>query len=431
MSADLFFDYLNKIYFKNKIVNSDFVITGDMVYTVMINYCNPEENVEPFFNIWIDRFKTRPGIDVYRGEAWSHFCRFNNGDLDDNKAIKLYIPLKSHNLDSNVTRIFEFIRTCDMVHRSKVAKVIRNDNVVVRVENVEDALKIIDFVNSDVNIKKELNPVFPLTPSYHNVGISRDGIHSYNFELASVLADMLNKNIHLNLENYKNYLRQMVICTDEHDLKMIYQIGQMAFSSNSLSDITNVNVRFKRSNKALFDVMNATYDKYGEEQVICALVEYICYSRSGYFTRGHKYNLRTQLEQNFAPSDVLNIIESSTGKSNNIENCVRKFVNNFFADKISNEKEKNNKIVDDYLEYLKNIYLMFGYDKLVEIINLNYLGKVKYKDNVYSIYKKIIKSIYPNFDDKKIDIFIKSGYHVSIVANIVCSNIDKDKNIKV
>ena len=63
-----FLNYLTSIYNYNKTNNPDFVMEPNMVYTLLITYgiVGAKESIEPLFNIWIDRFKERPGIKVFR-----------------------------------------------------------------------------------------------------------------------------------------------------------------------------------------------------------------------------------------------------------------------------------------------------------------------------------------------------------------------------
>ena len=71
---DVFLKYLNQLYSYNKMKDNNFVISADMVYTILINYgVNNNENIRPLFNIWVDRFNKRPGINVIYLKN-SYFC---------------------------------------------------------------------------------------------------------------------------------------------------------------------------------------------------------------------------------------------------------------------------------------------------------------------------------------------------------------------
>ena len=73
--------------------DNNFVISADMVYTILINYgVNNNENIRPLFNIWVDRFNKRPGINVIYLKN-SYFCYFASGIFNPMNSIKFIILL--------------------------------------------------------------------------------------------------------------------------------------------------------------------------------------------------------------------------------------------------------------------------------------------------------------------------------------------------
>lgn len=426
--ADSFFDYLNKLYEFNKNNNPNFLITPNMVYTILINYGVLErENVENLFNIWIERFKQRPGINVFRTDDFRYFCQFVNGNFNPRSAIKIYVPLKKHNLDENVTRIFDFIRSNNIMHYSKVAKEVRNDNVVIRVSNQKDATTIIDFINSNDDIKRSLNPVSPLTFSYKGIGVSRDGNLSYNMQLCEIISSCLNKKMKLNVNSFSNYLKQKGSNEVEPDRKMIYEIGSRVFKNLSFDDICNIEKKHIRNDSILFEVMNVTKEKYDIAQVKRALYEYICNSNPGYFSRGNDRNrdYRFELCSNLSSNDVLNVIKKKVGEISNINETIEKFVNSVYADEISRLKESENVSIDHYLRYLK-VQCVNGNNDLVSLIKNQ---RINGDYSLILIQNKIIKQIYPNYSDSVIDSLFANGVGYNIIANLVMSqSLDKEDN---
>ncbi len=429
--ASNFFEYLNKLYKFNKLNNHDFEITSDMVYTVLINYGVIEkDSVENLFNIWIERFKTRPGIHALRTDNFRYFCQFINPGFNGKDAIKIYVPLKKHNLDENVTRIFEFIRSNNIMHYSKVAKVIRNDNVVIRVSNQKDADRIIDFISSDENIRKALNPVSPLTFNYRGVGIARDGDLSYNMELCVVIASCLNRGMMLDVNNFTNYLKQKAANESNADRKMIYEIGSKLFKDLSFASICNMENDPNKDDEFLFEAMRVTKEKYNITQVKRALYEYICNSNPNFFTRGNDRNrdYRSELCSNLTPTDVLNIVKKKVGEVNNISVAIEKFVNSIYADEISRLKETENISVDHYLNYLKMEYDKGNHDLASIIKNQRIQGN----HSMTLIQNKIIKQLYPSYSERDIDaLFIDyTGYY--IIANLAMqrrlNDLDKEED---
>lgn len=416
--ANGFLDYLNKLYEFNKKNNPDFLISPNMVYTILINYgVIDKDDVENLFNIWIERFKTRPGIHVLRTENFRYFCQFVNVGFDPKNAIKIYVPLKRHNLDENVTKIFEFIRSNNIMHYSKVAKEIRNDNVVIRVSNKKDADAIIDFINSNNDIRKGLNPVSPLTFNYKGVGIARDGDLSYNSELCKVLAYCLNKGMKLDVNNFLNYLKQKAANEAEPDRRMIYEIGSRLFRNLSFDDICQMEINPNKNDNFLFEAMRVTKEKYGIHQVKRALYEYVCNSNPDYFTRGNDRNrdYRAELCSNLSPTDVLNIIKKKIGEVNNINEAIEKFVNSIYADEISRLKETENVSIDHYLNFLKTQYAKGNRD-LVSLIKNQ---RITCDYSMTLVQNKIIKQLYPNYSDREVDALFVNGSGYNIIANLV------------
>ena len=134
-------------------------------------------------------------------------------------SIKLYIPLKKHNLDQNVSRIFEYMRANNIAHISKISMEIRNDDLVIRT-NKENVSKIINFITNDNEIKKDLGPLNPLVPNFYGIGVTKDGSKSYNYFLSGILAECLNRGMILDANNYSNYLRQISLKMEDNE-KMI------------------------------------------------------------------------------------------------------------------------------------------------------------------------------------------------------------------
>lgn len=421
---DSFLNYVSKIYDYNKSKDKTFMITSDAVYSLLVHYNTKEESILPYFNRWIERFKTRPGIEVFKNNPKEYFCRFCNGKVDNLNAIKLYISLNTHNLDSNVTRLFDFVRSNNITHASKVASRLRNDLIVIRVNKKEDAKAIIDFVNQDEEIKKELINPSPVNALYKGVGIARDGNYSYNEEICKVIAQLLNKNIKLNASIFSNYLNQMSNNVKDPELKVIYKIGSSCFKENTLDSICKIEKQNIKSEKPLYDCIDATYKKYGEEQVEIALYKYITENEDKYFTRGNN-NLRANLRASLTSNDVLEIITNTIGKNDNLSDLIKMFVNYRYADEISNKKEYQIKDENTYYDSLKTIYLSEGYSSLVKKVNKDY-------ETNRDIIDRIIWMAYPETDAKMIIEYRKNKLIGYVIANLVKGYIDiqEDTNYK-
>lgn len=75
----------------------------------------------------------------------------------------------------------------DISHRSKLAKFMRSDDFVVRVANLEDAKKLVDFVNNNKFFVNKLRDPSPFCINAGKVGIAMDHSLSYNDVLSKYI----------------------------------------------------------------------------------------------------------------------------------------------------------------------------------------------------------------------------------------------------
>ena len=179
-----------------------------------------------------------------------------------------------------------------------------------------------------------------------------------------------------------------------------------------------------KSEKPLYDCIDATYKKYGEEQVEIALYKYITENEDKYFTRGNN-NLRANLRASLTSNDVLEIITNTIGKNDNLSDLIKMFVNYRYADEISNKKEYQIKDENTYYDSLKTIYLSEGYSSLVKKVNKDY-------ETNRDIIDRIIWMAYPETDAKMIIEYRKNKLIGYVIANLVKGYIDiqEDTNYK-
>lgn len=168
---------------------------------------------EELFGNFVNYYKNNPDIRAFVDPGWSYFCQFRSKTDDaitSVKPIKLYVPLKEEYLEKNVTKIMNFVVENDIVHCSKVAKKIRSDNLVLRVSTKEEADKIINFVNSNID-KNEMNAHNPFCISEGRVGLAIDGNCSYNSILSKYISEYIasckkSKQI-ANINSFEQYMQ--------------------------------------------------------------------------------------------------------------------------------------------------------------------------------------------------------------------------------
>lgn len=195
-----------------------YILTADNIYVQLCNYGLSEyergNSCEELFNNFVNYYKNNPNIRSFVAQNWSYFCQFRS-ETDDAitkvKPIKIYVPLKKEYLEKNVKKIMNFIIQNDIVHCSKLAKKIRADNLVLRVSTKEEADKIINYINSNIN-KNEMNEYNPFCISEGKVGLAIDGGCSYNSILSKYIAEYIHKcsqtNGQININTFEQYMQE-------------------------------------------------------------------------------------------------------------------------------------------------------------------------------------------------------------------------------
>lgn len=130
-----------------------------------------------------------------QGEFFTH-TNITFKDKDDvgvRDLIKLYIPILPNNYSKCIIDIYKFAIKNQINIQSKVSAKDRIDNFIVRVSNKEDAMKIIEFCNSNKTITNNLGLNNPFIPQLGGIGISRDTYgKSYNKKLSEEIAEFIN-----------------------------------------------------------------------------------------------------------------------------------------------------------------------------------------------------------------------------------------------
>ena len=152
------------------------------------------------------------------GYFWLYENRKNYGDTDYyNKlydAIKLYISVDAENLYDVTRKVIEYIQKENVLTQTKVAKNMRNDVLVVRVANGEEAKKVIDFVNG-LGYKSSIKPN-PFVFSSGKASITRDGSLSYNGTVCNMITNYLrdcrfrNKMDSANIDGLYKYINDTI-----------------------------------------------------------------------------------------------------------------------------------------------------------------------------------------------------------------------------
>ncbi|MEG1048725.1 MAG: hypothetical protein RSA15_05505 [Bacilli bacterium] len=192
-------------------------ITPKLVYGELVTY-GIEENskINTIFKVWTENYKFRNNIQVFIADNYKYFCQFTNRLEEINKeCIKLYIPQDKKHIQKSVIKIFDFLENNNIKHISKIAEDFRLDNIVIRVEELNDANQIATFINNDKYILEGLISPNPFAMNDTNIAYSVDGKASYNNEVSKYISGYINKlkkqnRLHLvSLDDFKIFVNHI------------------------------------------------------------------------------------------------------------------------------------------------------------------------------------------------------------------------------
>lgn len=332
------------------ISNPNRVITSDFVYSNLIRFGinstqSPSESIKENFDYWKTRYRFNKNINVFETDILKNFCFFANGEIKGNE-VKLYIPLDKNHIKNGANQLFDFIASTGIEHQSKIATIIRNDNVVVRVNSLEDAQTIIQYVNSNAYIREGMLNVNPFLPNCNGVGITMDNNFSFNSELSKIISnfiELLKNNNRLDLftvEELNKYITNSISSIYNLDLKDIYSLLSKTTSRNfKLQDFYNhANNKLidkyddrERIVEPIYYLQNAikVTEKYYPGNSKTAILQYLN-SVSNYFT--NKEKARVGLLKYVKPSDVIPLMRKVLQERNmaiphSDEQLVEQFLN--------------------------------------------------------------------------------------------------------
>ena len=296
-----------------------------------------------YFNEW-KKYNERNGnclngLSVIHKQTFIHFLQYlSTNSIKEfdkiNQYIKLYIPISEINLYDSVNTLFDFITREHINHCSKVADRIRSDNVVIRLSSydVDSAIKIINFVNSNLKKGKTLNKTNPFVPTIHGIGFTYDIGNSYNSDIALVMSEYIKTCINDKtpptiMDFYKSIKESFIPSESKHTFMCAMgEIRKIGYYIEKLVDIpiidevnesNDFNVHNDSQKEDIFlDAVIMTYRKYGFNQVKTAIIQLINNDDYGYFTNGDK-GYRKKLMACVNKDDVYQYVLKIVGRNNN------------------------------------------------------------------------------------------------------------------
>ena len=214
-----FFDFIKKVIVESNYQN----LSYDFIYHHLSRYGTPpkDRNIRfdaALFPAWEDRFKNNPNLNVFVDPGWKYFCQFISADRNNymnlitaNNHIKMYIPLDPEHMYEGANQIFDFLSRNNIPNISKVGTHVRNDSIVIRLINPDDAEKLMKFVRDNKYLQVGLLKTNPFIPNENGVGFACDGMVSYNETIATLICNYIKDSLskgsfkHIGADDFNMY----------------------------------------------------------------------------------------------------------------------------------------------------------------------------------------------------------------------------------
>ena len=209
-----FLMYFQELYY----YNPNFEINRKTIYRGLMDYGFNQEELKDFdisncLPAWINRFSTANNLNVFYTERQPGFLQFQNvkGKFDY-KCAKIYVSYPKDKIYDYANKIFDYIQQNNLSTLSKISNVIRSDSIVLRMENTDDARRVINFINNDLELSQNAKSTNPFLVRDGVVGMAYDDMMSFNGVLSELLASYFQRRRDGNMLNvvsvadFKNYV---------------------------------------------------------------------------------------------------------------------------------------------------------------------------------------------------------------------------------
>ena len=215
MVREGYIDYFLKCYKEIAKEYPDFYMSSNYFYEELrrygINNYNENLSYQSFFEYWEDRYKNVPNIKVYPDKRQPGFLQFANSHHKSNH-LKIYLSLPAEKLQVGANLVFDYLARNNIGHQSKIAKKDRSDVVVLRLEDVNDTPRVLNFINNNKYLQESSRVINPFTMNNGIAGVTFDGLLSYNMTVALVLEKYFSERKNTNyldsisLNDFKKYV---------------------------------------------------------------------------------------------------------------------------------------------------------------------------------------------------------------------------------
>lgn len=422
-------EYLKQLYSKK-------MILSDEIYEELSSYdITAKELLEEEIEQLQSNFKEEKNVHIYNN-LFDFFIETDKKNKTNNN-IRLYLNVNKKTFVKTLRKIFKFICSNNIKSEVRMAFITRADSVVIKLDNIENCKKIIEYIKSDKKILKSLDMVTPLMFSDNNIGISCDGILDFNLFVSGILNEYF---INIEKNNEDISVKSLIdFCTMKYDyifknpkgfsiLRNNLEYNRMVKYYNEVYDISEdevlldidklfqtfileINSSIKQEDiyDKLLEFSNDTYkeqkiqsykklksSKFNKYLVKSLLDEYILYCFDNYELSDIIMNLDKFISSDFPDEKKYLLIT----KKNNFR---KQFIENNMALNINRVVTQDIKTYVEQLLSLRNMldsYIVLGTLKygvtgikvqLSEFINSNSKDKYKYITSFKGLRNEFIK----------------------------------------
>lgn len=346
---NIFLKYLVRIY----IQNPNLPINSDTIYDELRKF-NIEGNKQSRINneslvgIQVKLNNKFMGNCFSDGYFWVIENRKNVSDKDFYnsmyQSIKLYVSIDAENLYHISEKLFNFMLEENIMMQCKIAKEMRNDVLILKVQTKEDAIKVSNYLNK-LNYKSKIKPN-PFLLDNGKTSMAMDRGLSYNSTLSKLIENYLKFRKSLNTLNdvsekdFANFIKIQISelkqnknpvylniygLTNEDKLNDFIMIGELiqknidkTLTQKELFQYQNKNevksesqsssvISYTQEEKEkILYLINKMSQYYSLEEVHTKIMSYINTGKSEYFTR--RDGIRYIVESKFSPNRMKEII---------------------------------------------------------------------------------------------------------------------------
>lgn len=287
----------NMEYMYNEREGTNIPLSNNEVYSWLVKLDSSDDHKKIDFNYWIDYYKGKDNINCFCDNNF--FLEFRNGRWENNdNKIKLYIPLKYHDIKEGLIKILDFLSDSNISYISRITKYMRTDNIIVCLDNIRDVKSLIEFIDNSI-VHDMLLEINPFTFTYHGIGLVMDNNLSYNDEVAKVIYNyILSRKLFRQSDkpNYREFYNFVYNCykdSKDNNLKMIYDLFYASLDKDyDILDFYDKVSLYQGNPTLLFESLLATRNKYHKnEQAVNSLLLLLKGNYSG-ITRKNNYRKR-------------------------------------------------------------------------------------------------------------------------------------------